>query len=423
MILGKAVLPPACTPRAVKRKLSLFREREGRLLARGLHCREREGAILCAEGVSEGEPLEGKLFCAGGERDVFAFSGGTLTCLGSGERYAVEELFGIVTYRAKDGIKTSFALCKDGVYALSGGEKTRLSEPADCAAIHRERLFLARGNTVCWSAPLSPSNFSEQDAGYADLPSGRGKIVSLVPFCGKLYLFRENGIDELAAPGEAIGFRLNRLPCACGELIRGTVRDCGGSILFLTKNGLYSFNGSVCTRLGGCGSGEIEPSEEYETAAAGGKYYAAVRVHGENCVWCVDPAQESGHFIRVQATSVAGGETLSLIADGKLCGLTPKGMPPAGRREWTLSTEPSLLGLSAGRKYLDAVAVEGEGDFRIEARAESGPARAASGRAGERLRFPLPVRGTSFSFRIRSISENARIERLVFMVREEKNVW
>lgn len=426
IVYDKALKSPAFRRRSVRREISLFKEREGALLARGLHFKAEDGALVPAEGaeklcdaadvraLSAAEGQAPKLFVLG--------EGGALRAIGEEQTYSHPGAQAILSMTEGDApgyfVLTREGLCRLGEAAIEGAPGGR------CGAVYSERIFVADGSRLRWSKPLAPTDWTEtvQGAGELHLPSECGEILALLPFRGKLCLFRERGIELLRAEGDTLAFRLERVPYACGGIIGGSVRAVGSRAVFLTGSGLFSFDGSGCERLGGCGFSELDLKEPVGSASWDGMYYAAVTAGGKRRLWCVDPVRKEGHFLRAPAEDVAACGGLVFLAEGKLWRLNWRGLPRFGRRECVLVTEPSLLGLSPRGKFLDGVTVEGRGNFRVEARG-SGIPRACSGRAGERLAFPCPVRGTSFSFELRTLSEDACVRGITLDLREETGTW
>lgn len=422
MIYEKQLSAPAFRRRKVRRELSLFGG--SGLCAQASHFRE-DGGLVCAEG---GEFIEkfpsGRLYVCEGHSPVrFVFRSGALLSEGEENFFIGTEPEALFCYLSQEGKKKYYALLKSGLYELASSSPVPVGAGGSCGAVHRERLFTADGVRVHWSAPLAPSEHEEklQGAGHLDLPSARGDILAMFSFRGKLALIRERGVSLLSAGGSTLDFMAEEIPFSCGRVQKGTACVCGEEILFLTGDGLYAFDGTRCVRRQDSGFSALD-CEAAAAASYGGNYYALVRFRGERCIWCVDAAGR-GHVIARRAEQLAGGEKLYFAEEGELFSLTPRGLPAYGRQECTLVTERSLLGLSCGNKFLDAVTVEGEGRFRAEARGEYGLPRAASGRAGERIVFPLPVRGNTFTLSLRTLEERARIRAVVFDLREEVPKW
>lgn len=421
----KSILSPALRHRTLRRKISLFRGGNGTITAEGMHFRQAEdGALVCAEGYERTEwdcPAGTKRLLFAGDR-LFAVTEDGICEPQKGE--APKKLLPpneILAFPLETGrTEIYFVREKDlahfkdtGLLTVEGGEG------GSCGCVHGERLFTAMGEKVCWSEPLSPESWerSLQQAGNASFPSEAGKILAMLSYQGKLFLFREHGISSLKTPGDTLDFRAEEIPFS-GKLLPGSVRNTGEKIVFVTGDGAFSFDGIKCERLISCGYSLI--SSLGETASYCGKFYAVVKTkRGETCIWCLDPKCGEGHFIRAEADVIAGGDELYFAkAGGALFRLTQQGLPQ-DTEECTLRVERSYFGLSDTRKYLDGICIEGAGRFLAEAVSETGEAFSARGAAGTRLHFAAPVRGRSFALKLRTYSENVRIESITLLLREE----
>lgn len=426
IVYTKSILSPSLRRRTVRRKLSLFRGESGALTAYGLHFRRAEDALVCAEGCEQTEwncPAgTKKLFSVGG-RLFAATEEGICEPMRGGELKKLVPPAEMLAFPLESGETKIYLVRESGLAHLKDTGLLGVSGAPGgiCGCVHGERVFTAKGDTVGWSEPLSPEGWerSLMQAGSASFPSEAGEILRLLSFRKKLYLFRERGISYLKAPGDTLDFYAEELPCAFGKLLPASVQRAGERIVFLAESGVYSFDGTECERIAGCGYSQI--SSLGESAAFGGKYYAAVETAGgEKCLWCLDPQSREGHFIRAEADVLAGGDALYFAkAGGALCRLTERGLPGEGREECTLTVERSLFGLSDARKYLDGICIEGAGRFLVEAVSENGDRSSAKGAAGARLHFAAPVRGRSFALKLRTGCENARVEGVVLDLREE----
>lgn len=426
MIAKNLVLPPL-RHRTVRRELSLFREEEGKLSARALHLCERDGCLTVGEGAEKCADFaeDASLFRAQGQADgLFVYRGGRLYPMGEEQGAAVARPLAVFGFLSLAGEKEYSVLTQEGLCSLIGGDAVPVPDAMGgvCGCLFGERLYTASGVRLGWSKPLAPENWTEslQEAGHVDLPCG-GDILAIVPVKGELCLFRRQGITCLKAGGDTLAFKATDVPFAFGTIAEGSVQPCGGYAVFVTERGIYRYDGTV-TRLTGCGFSEVDLSAGI-FSASDGTYCAAVTLRsGQPALWRVDPLNKRGCFLGMRASSLAGGDKITFADGGKLYTLTPRGMPVFGRRECTVETEPSLLGLSGREKFITAVTVEGRGLFRVEARGSRAP-RAAAGRAGERLVFPCPVRGSAFAFELRTLSEDARIAALTIELEEEKETW
>lgn len=430
MIVDKKLNTPVYTRRKICRALSLFRVKSGALVAEGVHVREQDDALVCAEGrefVRE-LPIEttALIRCIGMDHGLFAYADGILYDLARGNLYACPELPVRILCFLAGNEKQFFALTLTALYRLesgtdgSAGAMTAIADGGVCGAVHNERLFVASGYRVRYSKPLFPCDWTlaTQGAGYLDLPAEGGEIREILSFQDDLYLIRERGISRLYASGDTLGFRAESVPYSCGEIRNGSAVNGGKAIYFFTESGLFRFNGSSCVRMAHCGSEMIARDKAVTAAFAGGNYHAIVTVNGERCLFCFDSETRRGHFVRFPAEQIAGGKEL-LFSEGKnLYRLTERGV---GIRDSELSIGQTAFGLSLHEKMLDGIMIEGSGRFRIEVRAGRGSARFARGRAGEPIRFPDPLRGIAFSMRLRSDSDDACVRSVTFEIREGRS--
>lgn len=421
-------MTPLYVPKFTRRTLKFdVEDGDARLPIKAYHMRAEGNALVCAEGSGQVCPLpEGAVLVRNGEALVYAvkefgelyrFNGETFASAGG-----IMNLRGAVSFVHKNGERREYAVSDAGIYLL---EDTPIyiadaGGGASCVAVHYERLFAAKGYRVRYSKALEPENWqeSEQGAGYLDLPSAGGDIVAMLPYKEKLYLFRERGITQLRALGDNLNFKAVTLPYACGKIAKESIASCGDKILFFTESGLFAFNGGVCALLTEYGAGRVDLTKPVSAVGAGGKYYAAVTLlSGERCIFCADPARKEGHFIGIPAENLVGGAELLFSFEGALYRLTASGAPRAGA--CGLEIGKTALGLSDGNKFLDAMLLEGEGEYLIEAFGENQSYCAAEGAAGERLAFNRPVRGRTFSLRITARSEGVALKKIIFAVREE----
>lgn len=439
MILEKKLQTPSYVRRTVQREISLFREQGNALLAEGIHFREKDGRIVQAEGrEAEGTLPENTtaLFRTVGMDDaLFAYSDAdeTLYDLKQQKSYALSlRPKQIVCFREGEEkryyvlTQSSFSRLKTLTENEEGAEGETVETTAviavrtsggDCCGVHYERVFIADGESVAYSAPLTAEDWTIaiDKAGKIDLPNECGNIHAIVSFDDRLYLFRERGITRLYASGDMLGFRAEAIPYACGMMKQGSVVNCGRYVCFLTESGLFSFNGQVCMRISHCGSEAIDAESEISAAFANGKYYATVTVGGERCIFCYDPEQERGHFIRFSADCIVGGVRLLFAQGGKLYHLTDRG---TGEKGSELYLGKTTFFTSSKDKMLDAIVIDGNGYFRVEIRSGKGLARFVRGWAGEYLRLPYPIRGAAFSLRLRTNSENCFVRAVTLDFRE-----
>ena len=404
---------PALTPKRVRITPSLFSEASGKTAAFALNFKARGSMLISVGGRKFCEQLPAgasKLFTAE-DGTLFVWTGSAL--IAGGNTFPLSEApLEVLSFSGEAG-KEYYALTSSGLDRL--GEGAVPGAPAgSTAAFFGERLFIASGETLFYSAPLAPKDWTQSadGAGSVVLPSAGGDILKLVPYRGRLLLFRERGITALAAPGDFLGFEAEELPCAFSELLPSSVARCGSRVLFCSKEGIFSLKGETAERLSGCGEEHISFGDGAAAVAAGETYYAAVTMKdGEKCILGI--GEEGAVFYRLEAESLAGGSTFRYLCGGSL--YAPDGCA-AGEREPVLWIAPSSFGISEMR-YLDRLFVEGEGLFRAELSTGRG-ASFVSGRAGEEVRLIPPLRGSAASLKLRFLSDRTRVLSITLEFRE-----
>lgn len=203
---------PALTPKRVRVRPSLFAEASGKTAAFALNFKAR-GSALCSVG--------GRKFCEqlpAGASKLFTAEDGTLfvwtgsALIAGGNTFPLSEApLEVLSFSGEAG-KEYYALTSSGLVCL--GEGAVSGAPAgSAAAFFGERLFIASGETLFYSAPLAPKDWvqSADGAGSVVLPSAGGNILKLLPDRGRLLLFRERGVTALSAPGDFLGFEAEEI--------------------------------------------------------------------------------------------------------------------------------------------------------------------------------------------------------------------
>ena len=413
---------PALTPKRVRITPSLFAEASGKTAAFALNFKAR-GSALCSVGgrkFCEQLPAEASKLFTAEDGTLFVWTGSAL--IAGGNTFPLSEApLEVLSFSGEAG-KEYYALTSSGLVCL--GEGAVPGAPAgSTAAFFGERLFIASGETLFYSAPLAPKDWAQSadGSGSVVLPSAGGNILKLVPDRGRLLLFRERGVTALSAPGDFLGFEAEELPCAVEGLMPSSVARCGSRVLFCSKEGIFSLKGETLSRLSGCGEQRIAFGRGVSAVSAGERYYASVTLQdGEKCILELDG--EGAALYRLEAESLAGGGTFRFLKEG---GLYAPDEEAAGEQEAVLELPLSSFGLFEVR-YLDGLLVEGEGLFRAELRAEpcAGAPKPAPrfvlGRAGEEVRLIPPLRGGAFALRVRFLSARAKLSAVTLALREGK---
>ena len=175
----------------------------------------------------------------------------------------------------------------DGMFTFKPANSSQLL--ADAPKIisicrHYERVFAieeGKRNKLVFSANLDPTNWdiSIDDAGYIEIIDDRGCLQKVVSFNDYVYIFKEYGISRLSAYGDQTEFSLSSMYVTSGKIYGNSVCVCGDRIMFLSRDGIYSFNGYSATKLSlNIESMFEENNDQCCSAYHNGKYYLGCRL-------------------------------------------------------------------------------------------------------------------------------------------------
>lgn len=174
---------------------------------------------------------------------------------------------------------------KEGMYVYNGVDSPYKVDNAPfitSLTLHYERLFVTTGgekNTVWFSDDLDPTNFdvSLSGGGFIQLLDERGISGSVLSFNNYIYVFREYGISRIIAYADQSEFSMTNLFVSGSRICFGSIVLCGDRVIFLTEDGLYSFDGVSTTKIFKTISSVFMPSEYADAVYSNGKYYLAFK--------------------------------------------------------------------------------------------------------------------------------------------------
>ncbi len=425
MSYQKELLAPTYYRRKIRRKCKLYGEEDGYLYAKSYrHLRPQGGVLVCAEGSERlgAVPAGSRLFRGQFTGKRYVYANQTLYEKINGELQEIGEFHGLNTLLEvpeENGSNGLYLLSDSGIYkAQASGIEILYAQGGAACCFHYERIFIAEGNRLAFSAPLDFDTWIEdaRACGYVDLPSEQGNPLALLTYKEKIYLFRERGIMQIRALGDSLNFKATNIPFVCAGILPNSIVNCGRDVYFCAESGLYRFNGGYCELV--MAGLPFNASAGVRAVRYGGGYLAAVTLEGgERAIFCYT-REEGGYLICAPAVELLSEEGIFADENGTLFALTRRGFH-GRRRECVFESELSMLGLSVGNKRLQALAVEGEGAFTVTVRSDEGERCSASGRAGERIRLPRAVKGNAFSVKIASRDEGIRLSGITFELYEE----
>lgn len=191
-----------------------------------------------------------------------------------------------------------------GIYTWTGAGTTltHFSDAPQIAdmCIHAERLFAVDSENrqrLWFSDDLDPTNWtvSSTDAGFIDLVDERGDLKRVFAFNDYVYILREYGISRLSGYGDQSQFSVTHCHSANSKIYNKTACLCGNSVIYLAKDGLYSFNGITASKINVNIDKMFSSNNENAVSAFhNGKYYLACNLTYQDdlSVGC-----ESGTFV------------------------------------------------------------------------------------------------------------------------------
>ncbi|MDD4816060.1 MAG: hypothetical protein PHQ62_02875 [Clostridia bacterium] len=135
-------------------------------------------------------------------------------------------------------------------------------------------------NSLFYSSNLNPTTWQATET-KIDLTGDRGSLCSLINFNDYLYIFRDFGITKVSKYSVSGDFSVSDLFQTSSKIFGETVTKCGDTIVFLSKNGLYSFNGSTTKKYNLNISKMFEVIDNNKAVACfnNGKYFVACRLN------------------------------------------------------------------------------------------------------------------------------------------------
>lgn len=295
---------------------------------------------------------------------------------------------------------TSFVVINDRVFLVNG------------LSIHYTGFF---DDMETWAQKTAPTS-----AGTIPISNCAGNGLKLVGRNGFAYLFLEYDIWRLEALAEPANFKIKEYRFSLDRVHEKSVADCGEHIYFCTERGMYSFDGSTCRIVEDRVLTQVDFSQPVRACCAGGRYYAtAIFTDGTRGMFVYDDHTKRMYRLDIGSENIASTNRLHYMQDGGVYRFTGRhGFPTGGSGKGILETG-KFRPNKDGRFVLQAVSVEGEGEFCVEAASET--SSSVEGGANCRLVFPVSPRGETLSLRITTPSENARIFAITLEYREVKD--
>lgn len=149
--------------------------------------------------------------------------------------------------------------------------------------LHKDKLCATSGgqkNIIYFSDNLNLESWGSLTLNQIEMNDERGPINKIISFLGYLYAFRDYGIAKILFANGTNGYTVSQLFVAGNKMYSNTITVCGDEILMLTKDGIYSFDGSSTEKMK-LGVNALLTGTLNENAMAtyhNGIYYLACRI-------------------------------------------------------------------------------------------------------------------------------------------------
>ncbi len=171
-----------------------------------------------------------------------------------------------------------------GMISSSGYETEKYENvpPLLSVAVHYDKFFGitdTNRNELIYQDNLDLTTYDGADNKVIEFLDQRGAFNKLVTFNDYIYLFREYGITRISEYTASGDFSFNHLYSSTSKIYENSVSVCGDVIFFVTRDGLYSFNGSSVKKI--CEDYDIYfknlDNTHCSACSLDGKYYLATR--------------------------------------------------------------------------------------------------------------------------------------------------
>lgn len=178
--------------------------------------------------------------------------------------------------------------------------------------VHYDKIFailVGERNAVTWSNNIDILTWSASDAKKIRLDDERGRLLKVISFNDTIYVFREYGITKISVYSLSSDFSIDHVYLSSSYIYPDSISICGDRVLFLTRDGLYSFTGNSVKKLDIVGVDRIEKqlSSKPNSVCYMGKYFLACKFKFDdesdqgcvnNAMFVMDISNESVQIVR-----------------------------------------------------------------------------------------------------------------------------
>ena len=321
------------------------------------------------------------------------------------------------------------------LYVYNGERITTFDAPKITSmCIHNERLFATTegSQTELWfSKTFDPTNWNVtlDEAGFIDFRSSHGRLLKVVSFNGYLYVFSNYGIYRVSAYGDQTEMYADSIFVNSGRIYGNTVTECGKYVIYLAEDGFYRFDGVSSVKI----LSAIDPfidgldNEESVSAYYNGKLYVSINAKLDEYVrrtlLVYDVITGEFYFakgLNIYELAKLNGNRYSkllLLDQGNInfCQLnySTRYFSLSLEKEWT--SYPNDYGIE-GEKTFSSIKLYTKTPITVTVSSERDVKTVNFEGKAYRQSKTVGLKGTTFSVKISTKSENAEISKVVIIL-------
>lgn len=186
-------------------------------------------------------------------------------------------------YRIENTDCTLFFSEEGMLYLAAYGEGIYPDVPALISGVvHYDNFFgitNTNRNTLIYTTNLNLKEWSDEESSAIEFLDNRGSFNKLVAFNDYVYLFREYGITKISIYTSKDDFSFTHLYTSSSKIYENSVCVCGDKVFFMTRDGLYTFNGTSVNKVAEVYDKYFKKLDNTNCSSAclNGKYYIATK--------------------------------------------------------------------------------------------------------------------------------------------------
>ena len=104
-------------------------------------------------------------------------------------------------------------------------------------------------NALVYSSQLNVTSWTSSNTYRIDFTDNRGRLIKIMSFNDELYVFRDFGITKITPYSVSFDFSIDHIYETTSCIYPETIANCGDKVVFMTRDGMFSFNGSSVKKL------------------------------------------------------------------------------------------------------------------------------------------------------------------------------